>query len=266
MAAKIITISNQKGGIGKTTVAFNTASALVEKGYKVLCIDNDPQGDFSTVAADGVVFITNNSPEPSHTLAMYSLDPETVIKPAKLSDSMYFCGASKILVEVESKGPETWFMLADNGRKVAEELGVDFVVIDSLPGFGTLQTAALIAADYVVIPTPLDSLPYKAVSEQLNSIELTQKRMNPNLQVAGILLNNINVKQMTNIEQHFLDEFKEESQTAAYVMDTMIRSKTEMKEATALNKSIFEYKPKSLVAEDYRSYVDELLQRMEIKA
>lgn len=261
MAAKIIAVSNQKGGVGKTTASVNLISCLLEEGNKVLAIDNDPQGDLTTALAEDKVFSINESPNACHTISLYT--DGAMPTPEQVSDNLWIFGSSKLLIGVEGKGPDTWFLLADNIEKIANELGVDYVVIDCLPSMSMLQTAAHIASDYIVIPTSLDRYGIKSVREQLRSIDVTQRRMNNKLKIAGILFNAVNIKQLTNVESIYLDEFESDPQLAPLVLKSKIGKSIKFSEANALSVSMLEYKGSSDLASHYREFTKELLTRIE---
>lgn len=258
-----IAFANQKGGVGKTVAAYNVSSILASRGYKVLVVDNDSQGQ-STMAYLGddlpneIVRLEGNREEygSANTASLY--DGSQVISPVAINENLDLLGASKHLVKVGSRDEVANFIEGVNS--LAESY--DFIIIDCPPSLGDLQEAALIAASHVLIPTLFEAFGESGVGEILKTINSVRRLMNRDLEVLGIVANRVSGK-ITTLESGFRDIYIENY--GDLVFDKSIVQSITVCESIAFMKPIFDYKPESKSALSFVAVVDEMLQRLEVK-
>jgi chromosome partitioning protein len=261
--AQIITIVNHKGGVGKTTTAINLGIGLAHSKKKVLIIDLDPQANLTQSL--GIL------DEQTQTIygalrGAYSLPTMTVngvdITPSELN----LCGA-----EIELTGNlGREFILRDlleeeQGRIQTEtvvKVGLsvmakyDFIIIDAPPSLGLLTTNALACSNYVVIPVQSEYLALQGLSKLHGVIELVKQKLNPGLQILGVLLTRYDSRKVLNknIEEALRGTFE------GRVFNTVIRENIAIAEAPAMGQDVITYAPKSNGAQDYLKFTDEALQ------
>ena len=248
--AEVITVVNQKGGIGKTTTAQNIASGLsLLKGYNVLMIDLDAQCNLTiaTGAKRGV--------KSSYNVLCGDAIEET-IQPIK--ENLHIIPASQHLsrsdLEISETGKE--YKLKEALTPVMNKY--DYIVIDCPPALGVLTINALTVANRVVIPAQADLFSLEAIKQLSGTIEVVKKYTNPQLEVAGIVLTrhnprNILTKELTEL----ISETAKSLNTKVFAKP--IREAIAIKEATASRTDIFTYSNNSKVAGDYKALVEELL-------
>ena len=248
--AKTISIINQKGGVGKTTITFNLAKGLAGKGYKVLVIDNDPQGNLTGALLDDPTAMKAN------VLGLY--DPEQdKITPEKINDKLFLIGADIHLSKVSDSEFDIIFRLKEGLEKLKQDY--DFVLIDCLPAFGFLNMAALNAADFVLIPTKPAPFALAGLKDLLGTVKKVQKRLNQNLQVLGIVLNLIEGRKTTmaeELEKVLRDEYKD------LIFTTKLNKGVKMEESPTFSQSIMEYDPQGKLAGQFENLLDEFIQRI----
>jgi chromosome partitioning protein len=244
-----IAVANQKGGVGKTTIAFNLATILsARKQTKVLAIDNDPQGNLTSS------FLENPVELQAYILAAYNGNP---FEPQEFSDSLDFFGADINLAPVAEWDFETIFKLGDalsnlNGK-------YNYCVIDTLPSFGHLHLAALQAADYVLIPVKPAPYALAAMKELFATIEKVKRRLNPNLKILGILINQADGRKPV-LEREMESALREKY--GDLVLKTKINKRIRIEESPAVQKPITEYDPKGPAASEFKKVVNEILRRI----
>jgi chromosome partitioning protein len=246
---KIVAVVNKKGGVGKTTTALALASGLSQRGFKILAIDLDPQGNFSgTAKADkdsvGVFEVLTNKVSINDAIQENS--------------SFDFIAADGSLSAADNTITETGkeYRL----REALEGLTVEYqyIVLDTPPSTGILTTNALTVANQIVIAAQADTYSAEGLMQLSGSIETIKKYCNPSLEIAGVLLTRYNNR--TILSQHLKETFtKIATQIGTKVFDTYIRESISIKEAQAMKQSIFEYDSRSNGAVDYQKFIDELL-------
>jgi chromosome partitioning protein len=252
--ARIIAMSNQKGGVGKTTTAVNVAAALAGYGRKVLVVDLDPQG--ALTAHFGV------DAKPGDIATIYEamkgqVDAKDVIvatevKNLDLMPANIDLSAAEIEFVTEVAREH---ILANVLRKVRDSY--DVIIIDCQPSLGILTVNALTAADGVVIPMAADFFALRGVALLLaNLVHKVQERLNPVLKLDGIIITmnertSHSREVLASLYEHFGDK----------VFKTQVNRTVKFKYATAAQKPITEYEPNSEAAESYRAVARELIAR-----
>ena len=247
-----IALSNQKGGVGKTTVTFNLAKGLVDRNYTVLMVDNDPQGNLTRCGLEDPTRL----PEAANLLRLYTEDAAPV-QPYPLSSQLALLGADIRLAKVTEGDFEVIYKLRDGIEGV--ETDFDFVLIDCLPSIGFLNLAALNAADRILIPTKPAPFSIAGLKDLFETIDRVQRRMNKGLAVVGILLNLIegrNTKMAKEMERVLRDTYGE------LVFQTTLGKGVKLEESPSFNQSIMEYDPTGKQAQQLMALVDELLERL----
>lgn len=250
-----IAVLNQKGGVGKTTTVANTAAALADMGLKVAVLDLDPQShltihlglDPETIEAGAYKVLTDSAAFEDEILLVR---PNLWLLPANIN----LVGAESELVSVV--GRETIL------REAVEACPIDFdyLIIDCAPSLGLLTLNALAAAEEVMIPLQPHFLALQGLGKLLQTVDLVNKRINPDLKVKGILLcmfdsrASLSGEVKADIEQ-FLDSARGTNcaWSDAEVLDVHIRRNIKLAEAPSYGQTIFEYEQNCHGAEDYKS-------------
>ena len=255
---RIISLTNQKGGVGKTTTAINLAAALGEAGQKVLLIDFDPQGNATTGLMPERLSQDENT---IYELICGLCSPdECIIRdvaegldliPADVSLS----GAEVELVELESA--ETKTRLRDVTQELKKEY--DYILIDCPPAIGLLTINALTASDGAIIPVQCEFYALEGLKQVMNTIQLVQAKLNPELKIDGVLLTMFNAR--TKLSQQVVDSVREVVQNVfkENVFETIIPRNTRLAEAPSFGEPITVYDSGSRGADSYRMLAAELL-------
>ncbi|NEG95783.1 chromosome partitioning ATPase [Bifidobacterium primatium] len=251
--ATIIAMCNQKGGVGKTTSSINIAGALTNFGRKVLIVDFDPQG-----ASSVGLGINANSVDNTIYTAMFnmSMDPHAVIHHTRFPDldiipANIDLSAAEVQLVTEV-GREQ--VLAGVLRPLRDEY--DVIIIDCQPSLGLLTVNALTAADGVIIPVAAEFFALRGVALLMQSIEKVKSRINPGLEVYGVL---VTMYTRTLHSEEVLDRIYEAFQDK--VFHTVITRSIKLPDATIAAAPITMYAPQHKTAKEYREVARELVAR-----
>ena len=248
---KKIAFINQKGGVGKTTSALNVGAALARDGYKVLLIDIDPQGNLTTSA--GLVELAED--EPTVYEVLKGSDINKAVKTKKgaydiLPTDIRLSGAD---IELSAVAGRDYIL-----KEAIEALNkqYDYILIDCPPSLSVITLMGLTAADGVIIPVQAQYLALKGMAQLLNTINLVKRRMNPGLEITGVLLTMYDNRK--NLDREVLENVKKAFPSK--VFNTTISNSVTLAEAPAFGKDIYEYKPDSKSAQQYEQLTDEIIQ------
>ena len=246
---KIISVANQKGGVGKTTTV-NLSTILAKKGKKVLLIDTDPQGNATSglgVSKDvelSVYDILIGDTEFDETLQ------ETAIKNLKVCPSnISLAGAEVQLVSMMSREQR----LKTKLDKIKDQY--DYILIDCPPSLGLVTLNAFTASDSVLIPVQCEYYALEGLTQLLNTIKLTQNHFNKNLEIEGALLTMYDAR--TNLSNQVVKEVKKYFEDKVY--KTVIPRNVRLSEAPSYGMPITVYDPRSKGAKAYEKFAKELL-------
>jgi len=254
-ACRIITIANQKGGVGKTTTAVNLAASMALHGLRVLVVDLDPQGNASTALDvdhhSGVLSIYN--------VLVDGQPLAGVIKPAASIPQLYCAPATIDLAGAEI---ELVPLVARESRLVRalagfDSTGLDYILIDCPPSLGLLTVNALVAAPEVLIPIQCEYYALEGLEQLLRTVDLVKSHLNPALFVSTILLTMYDGR--TRLASQVADEVKEHF--GDIVLKTIIPRSVRVSEAPSYGQSVMTYDPGSSGAQAYLEAAREMAHR-----
>ena len=253
----VIAVTNQKGGVGKTTTTANLGIGLARQGKKVLLIDLDPQAsltlslgfknpdDLYPTVTDVMNDIIENG-ELTKDFSVMKNNEGVDVLPANLE----LCGIEVRLVNEMSR-EQILKAYTENVRS-----NYDYILIDCMPSLGMLTFNALVAADRVIIPTQPEFLSAKGLETLIKNIWRVKKRMNPELSIDGILLTMVDSR--TNLNRNVSTIIKQTFSGITRIYDTLIPRSVRAAEASAEGKSIFAHEPNGKIATAYFNLAKEV--------
>ena len=256
---RVICVSNQKGGVAKTTTCINLGIGLARAGKKVLLIDADAQGSMAASLGiqepDGLDFTLANIME--KVINDEELEPgEGILRHKEGVDfipaNIELAGLETSLVNVMSR--ET--ILRQFISSIREQY--EFIIIDTMPSLGMITINALVAADCVLIPVEAAYLPVKGLQQLIKTIGRVHRRLNPTLTIMGILLTKVDRR--TNFARDIAAQIREVYGSRVHIFENCIPLSVRAVETSAEGKSIYLHDPKGIVAQGYQRLTKEVLE------
>lgn len=250
---KTIAITNQKGGVGKTTTAINLAASLAVLEYKTLLVDADPQAN----ATSGIGFDPKNVKTSIYECIVDGVEAEKVILQTATPN------LDLIPADIDLVGAEIEIINVPNREKMMRKAiasvkdNYDFILIDCSPSLGLLTVNALTAADSVVIPVQCEYFALEGLGKLLNTIKIVQTQLNSELDIEGILLTMFDTR--LRLSRQVVQEVKTHFQQM--VFDTIINRNTKLGEAPSFGTSIIMHDADSTGAINYLNLAREILQK-----
>ena len=251
--AKIISLANQKGGVGKTTTAINLSAALAKEGKKVLLVDADPQAN----ASSGLGIDIRNLEATIYECLVSGIDPKLAIHHTGV-DNLDLIPSHIDLVgaEIEMLGLEDRELLM---KRILSHLRdqYDFILIDCSPSLGLITVNALTASDSVIIPVQAEFFALEGIAKLLNTIKIIKSKLNPQLKIEGFLVTMFDNR--LRLSTPVYDEVKKHF--GSLVFNTVITRNVRLSEAPSHGLSVLDYDPSSKGAKNYAALAKEVIKR-----
>jgi chromosome partitioning protein len=250
---KVISIANQKGGVGKTTTAINLAACFAVLEYKTLIIDADPQAN----ATSGLGYEPRNIKQSIYECIIDDVNPVDVIVPTSTPN------LDLIPAHIDLVGAEIEIINMPNREKmmkrVIEKIKDDyqFIIIDCSPSLGLITVNSLTASDSVIVPVQCEYFALEGLGKLLNTIKIVQARLNPELDIEGILLTMYDTR--LRLAKQVVEEVRTHFQQM--VFDTIINRNTKLGEAPSHGETIILHDANSTGAINYLNLAREILQK-----
>ena len=261
---RIISLVNQKGGVGKTTVSINLSAALGKLGKRTLLIDLDPQGNTSTGLGVNKSDINGNS---TYECLIGAADPKDSIIKTRFTNLFVLpatINLAGIDYEFREKGDQDpTFKVNEQLKNILSQVrrGYDYIIIDCPPQLGVLTINALVASDSLIIPVQCEFFALEGITQLLNTIIMTQKNLNPKLQIEGVLLTMLDSR--TNLGMEVVDEVRKFFGDKTF--DTIIPRLIRLVEAPSHGEPINVYDPENRATVAFHNLAKEVVTRDERK-
>lgn len=257
--AKIISLVNQKGGVGKTTTSINLAASLGKLGKLTILIDLDPQGNSTT----GLGINKSDYDKSAYDIINGTIQAKNAIIKTRFENlyiipaSINMAGLDVELIQKAYTNEKFKFQeqLRNNLTSIRDQF--DYIIIDCPPSLGLLSTNALVASDSVIIPVQCEFFALEGITQLLNTIIMTQSKLNPNLKIEGVLLTLLDAR--TNLGLEVVEEVRKYFKDK--VFDTIIPRLIRLVEAPSHGEPIGEYDPNSRANEAYMNLAKEVIER-----
>jgi chromosome partitioning protein len=251
----VLSIANQKGGVGKTTTSINLAAALAIKKKRTLLIDLDPQSNasiafFSSDEIQGTMY---------DIFAEHSTEMSKIIRPTK-DEYLHVAPARLALARLEQQLAGQFdapFKLKDALAPILKNY--DYIVLDTPPALGILTVNALVASTHLLVPIQAAYFAIEGTDDLLETYGRIRSRPNPDLKVLGVVITLFDKR--TNISRDTHEQIRATFGDALF--KTRISKNVRLEESPAYKETVFTYAPKSSGAEDYKKLAQEVLQRVE---
>lgn len=250
---KVISCTNQKGGVGKTTTCVNVATYVALKGYKVLLVDMDPQGNASgSIGMDDL----------KDKKTIY----ETLLGDCPITEAIYPTEIKNLDIlpsTIDFAGAEVDLVYMENREKIFKEAlssikdRYDYIFIDCPPSLGLITVNALTATDTIIIPIQCEYFALVGLGQLMNTVRLIKKHLNPKVEIEGVLLTMKDAR--SNLVNDVANEIKKFFGQKVY--DTFIPRNIRLAEAPSHGKPIATYDAKSKGAIAYKTLTDEFLEK-----
>lgn len=252
----IIAITNQKGGVGKTTTAVNLSAALAQKGLRTLLVDLDPQANSSMSYIDVYAL---NGPSVYEALTDPNVHLSEIIMPAPKAERLFLAPATISLAKIEASllgELDSHYRLKDELDRIHPEF--DYIVLDTPPTLGIITINALVAATHVLIPIQSSYYALQGTDDLLDTIDKIKQRANPQLQILGALITLFDRRTIISKDTH--EQIREVFGNR--VFETIISKSVRLEESPAYHESIFTFAPNSTGAYEYYKLTEEVLSRV----